>query len=138
MIAESTPFGGIELKQASEDAESFLANNEYDHDDWTRWFGKVIDIIDRHDVSMWCYINCDWESQPMWHNVGFGGYSFRCMNTIQCESRRSSLMCHFPMTLPSNRGDSPFDQPNRHVPLARANREKWNRKRKDIPWFGIS
>ena len=21
---------------------------------------------------MWSYINCDWDSQPMWHNVGFG------------------------------------------------------------------
>lgn len=72
MIAESTPFGGIELAQASNDTKVFLANNEYDHDDWDRWFGKVIDIISRYDISMWCFINCDWESQPMWHNVGFG------------------------------------------------------------------
>mmetsp|Transcript_11167 Transcript_11167/g.24211 ORF Transcript_11167/g.24211 Transcript_11167/m.24211 type:complete len:450 (+) Transcript_11167:263-1612(+) len=72
IIAESTPFGGIELKEASDDTKAFLANNEYDHDDWDRWFGKVLDVIDRYDVSMWCYINCDWESQPMWHNIGFG------------------------------------------------------------------
>eukprot|EP00584_Thalassiosira_punctigera_P009158 CAMPEP_0172532350 /NCGR_PEP_ID=MMETSP1067-20121228/5439_1 /TAXON_ID=265564 ORGANISM="Thalassiosira punctigera, Strain Tpunct2005C2" /NCGR_SAMPLE_ID=MMETSP1067 /ASSEMBLY_ACC=CAM_ASM_000444 /LENGTH=456 /DNA_ID=CAMNT_0013316857 /DNA_START=178 /DNA_END=1545 /DNA_ORIENTATION=+ len=72
IIAESTPFGGIELMQASHDANDFLENNEYDHDDWGRWFGKVLDVINKHDVSMWCYINCDWESQPMWHNVGFG------------------------------------------------------------------
>lgn len=72
MIAESTPFGGIELKQASNDTKFFLANNEYDHDDFDRWFGKVISIIDKYEISMWCFINCDWESQPMWHKVGFG------------------------------------------------------------------
>lgn len=72
MIAESSPFGGIELKQTSRDAQHFMANNDYDHDDWGRWFGKVLDIIDKYDVDMWCYINCDWESQPMWHKVGFG------------------------------------------------------------------
>merc|ERR1712029_1120463 len=58
--------------QASNDAKIFLAENEYENDHWDRWFGKVIDLINRHDESMWCYINCDWESQPMWHDVGFG------------------------------------------------------------------
>ena len=72
MIAESTPFGGIELKQASNVARMFLDNNKYDDDDWERWYGKVLDVINKYDVSMWCYINCDWESEPMWHNVGFG------------------------------------------------------------------
>ena len=72
IIAESTPFGGIELKQASNDTKLYLTDNEYEHDAWDRWFGKVIDIINKYDVSMWCYINCDWEQQPMWHNVGFG------------------------------------------------------------------
>lgn len=72
IIAESTPFGGIELKQASNDTKLYLTDNEYEHDAWGRWFGKVIDIINKYDVSMWCYINCDWEQQPMWHNVGFG------------------------------------------------------------------
>ncbi|KAL7530978.1 hypothetical protein ACHAWF_003586 [Thalassiosira exigua] len=72
IIAESTPFGGIELKQASNESKLFLSNHEYDKDDWDRWFGNVIDIINRYDISMWCYINCDWEQQPMWHGVGFG------------------------------------------------------------------
>ncbi|KAL7531580.1 hypothetical protein ACHAXR_007307 [Thalassiosira sp. AJA248-18] len=72
IIAESTPFGGIELKQASNETNLFLATNEYDLDDWDRWFGKVVDIINKWDVDMFCYINCDWESQPMWHKVGFG------------------------------------------------------------------
>ncbi len=60
------------MKQASEDAEEYRAAHVYDDDDWERWFRKVIGLIDEYDVSMWCYINCDWESQPMWHGVGFG------------------------------------------------------------------
>jgi len=72
LIAESSPFGGIELKQVSKDAKLFLTSNEYDHDDWARWFGRVIDIINKYDVGMWCFINCNWEAQPMWHKVGFG------------------------------------------------------------------
>ncbi|KAK1743629.1 hypothetical protein QTG54_005226 [Skeletonema marinoi] len=68
MIAESTPFGGIELKQARKRQRR-------------AWMQLLIlgtvgmashCIIDKYDVSMWCYINCDWESQPQWHNVGFG------------------------------------------------------------------
>ena len=67
MIAESTPFGGIELKQATATAKMNITS-----DPWDRWYGKVIDIIEQYDVAMWCYINCDWESQPQWHNIGFG------------------------------------------------------------------
>lgn len=72
IIAESTPFGGIELRQASNDTKTYLAKNAYIQNDWDRWYGIVLDLINEYDISMWCYINCDWESQPMWHNVGFG------------------------------------------------------------------
>ena len=73
MIAESTPFGGIELKQASKSVQKILADKNSDFGDaWDRWYGKVIEIIDKYDISMWCYINADWESQPMWENIGFG------------------------------------------------------------------
>lgn len=65
MIAESTPFGGIEL-----DSD---ITQPYDLEDpWERWFQPILDLIDEYDIAMWSYINCDWESQPMWHNVGFG------------------------------------------------------------------
>lgn len=56
MIAESTPFGGID--QLS--------------DPWNDWFDPVIQLISEFDIAMWSYINSDWESQPMWHGVGFG------------------------------------------------------------------
>lgn len=52
MIAESTPFGGIVS--------------------WQDWFEPILQLIDEYDISMWSYINCNWEVQPMWHNVGFG------------------------------------------------------------------
>lgn len=69
MIAESTPFGGIKL---SHWASKAAKESDEPSDPWDRWYGKVIEIIDKYDVSMWCYINADWESQPQWHDVGFG------------------------------------------------------------------
>ena len=64
MIAESTPFGGIDMKVNASDP--LLA------DPWRRWFEPVLNLIELYDIAMWSYINCDWDSQPMWHNVGFG------------------------------------------------------------------
>jgi hypothetical protein len=73
MIAESTPFGGIELKQSSKSVQKIIdGKNSGFGDDWNRWYGKVVDVINKYDISMWCYINADWESQPMWHGIGFG------------------------------------------------------------------
>ena len=43
-----------------------------DTDPWERWFGRVISLIETYDIDMWSYINCDWDSQPMWKGVGFG------------------------------------------------------------------
>lgn len=52
MIAESTPFGGITT--------------------WQDWFEPVLELIEEYDIDMWSYINCNWQAQPMWHDVGFG------------------------------------------------------------------
>ena len=59
LIAESTPFGGID--------ESLT-------DAWGQWFQPVLDIIDQYSdtIAMWSYIDCDWNAQPMWYGVGFG------------------------------------------------------------------
>lgn len=57
MIAESTPFGGIQNDETTT---------------WEEWFVPVLDLIEEYDIAMWCYINSDWDKQPMWHNVGFG------------------------------------------------------------------
>ncbi|KAL3779693.1 LOW QUALITY PROTEIN: hypothetical protein HJC23_010561 [Cyclotella cryptica] len=73
MIAESTPFGGIELNQATKAVQSLVTKENHNFgDSWDRWYGKVLEVINKYDISMWCYIDADWESQPMWHNVGFG------------------------------------------------------------------
>ncbi len=76
MIAESTPFGGIEwnisvMQQTHNLSTSALAAF-LEQDPWQRWFQPTLDLIERHDIAMWCYINCAWESQPMWKGVGFG------------------------------------------------------------------
>ncbi len=65
MIAESTPFGGINLNTT----ETIKYNET---DPWDRWFKRVIDLIEEYDIDMFSYINCDWESQQMWHHTGFG------------------------------------------------------------------
>mmetsp|Transcript_4240 Transcript_4240/g.10067 ORF Transcript_4240/g.10067 Transcript_4240/m.10067 type:complete len:509 (-) Transcript_4240:86-1612(-) len=71
MIAESTPFGGMNITQSST-AKKYIADDTETDDIWSLWFQKTIDLIDEYDISMWSYINCDWGSQPMWRDVGFG------------------------------------------------------------------
>ena len=65
MIAESTPFGG--LNDVTSEMKQYNAL-----DAWNRWFSKVLDLIDRFDIGMWSYINCDWDALPMWKGAGFG------------------------------------------------------------------
>jgi hypothetical protein len=55
MIAESTPFGGIHLSRN-------VTGLAEEMDTWETWFGKVLSLIDRFDISMWSYINCNWEA----------------------------------------------------------------------------
>ena len=59
LIAESTPFGGIDERLT---------------DAWGQWFQPVLDLIDEyhHLIAMWSYIDCNWNAQPMWNGVGFG------------------------------------------------------------------
>lgn len=35
-------------------------------DSWHRWYENVLNYIEQRDIRMWSYINCDWDSQPMW------------------------------------------------------------------------
>ena len=65
MIAESTPYGGINLNTSDT-----VYYNETDP--WHRWFEKVLNLIESYDIDMWSYINCNWDAQPMWRNSGFG------------------------------------------------------------------
>lgn len=66
MIAESTPFGGI-LDEATARSNPGATNRAgYSDSTWSRWFVPVLAYIQRHDVRLWSYINCDWDAQPMW------------------------------------------------------------------------
>jgi hypothetical protein len=94
MIAESTPFGGIELDPAL--TEDY--NTGYNlTDPWDRWFQPTLDLIEEYDIGMWSYINCDWELQPMWHNVGFGETSLSTNKNVM--KKWHDLILH---------GDRPF------------------------------
>jgi hypothetical protein len=57
MIAESTPFG-LGTKKGEES--------------WRRWFAPCFGFIDKYHVKAFCYINWDWESQPMFRGQGWG------------------------------------------------------------------
>ena len=75
IIAESTPFGGIDMNTNETVAYGLT-------DAWDRWFMKVMQLIDDWDISMWSYINCDWDSQPMWHGIGFGETRISADDTV--------------------------------------------------------
>jgi hypothetical protein len=78
MIAESTPFGGMDVLESNNISKRYLehsnnsSSSSSSNDIWNIWFQKTIDIINKYDISMWSYINCDWDSQPMWKGIGFG------------------------------------------------------------------
>jgi hypothetical protein len=57
MIAESTPFG--------------LGTGKGE-ESWNRWFAPCFGFINKYHVKAFCYINWDWESQPMFRGQGWG------------------------------------------------------------------
>lgn len=102
MIAESTPFGGI-LDPVS--GKAAVANRAgYVGDSWSQWFEPVLSYIERHDVRLWSYINCDWDSQPMWQKEHAPGIywgdsriegqhcSSRTMRLLACVDHQSSVV----------------------------------------------
>lgn len=56
MIAESTPFGGIELKQVSNEAREYISSKPFEEDNWKRWYGSVIDLINDFDIQFFSYM----------------------------------------------------------------------------------
>jgi hypothetical protein len=68
MIAESTPFGGMNGQPPIRSSTISWTEDDV----WELWYQPTLDLIEDYDIGMWSYINCDWDSQPMWHGVGFG------------------------------------------------------------------
>ena len=60
MIAESAPFGGIVTGVSDVNKAGYKGNT------WLKWFTTVIHFIERFDVRLWSYINCDWDALPMY------------------------------------------------------------------------
>jgi len=56
MIAESTPYG-------------MGTHREYV---WNQWFKSLFDFVKEKDVRILCYINANWDAQPMWQGQGWG------------------------------------------------------------------
>ena len=70
MIAESTPFGGIVDET---DHNNQVNEAGYEGSTWSRWFVAVLALIEKYDIRMFSYINCNWDALPMWqqnHAVG--------------------------------------------------------------------
>ena len=63
MVAEATPFGGLDCGGCARGA---------DDDIWAAWFEPVFDFVARHDARALSYISCDWERGPMWRGMGWG------------------------------------------------------------------
>lgn len=41
-------------------------------DTWTRWFVPVLAFIQQHDVRVWAYIDCAWDSLSMYAGQRWG------------------------------------------------------------------
>lgn len=63
MIAESTPFGGLIDEGNSEHGPNRAG---YEGSSWNRWFVPVLGFIEKNNIRIWSYIDCDWDSFPMW------------------------------------------------------------------------
>ena len=119
MIAESTPFGGIhgeDFDQVFGHVPSYqryksslvrpvvkppASSNEVPvFDTWTLWFEPVLKLINEYDsIRMWSYINCNWDAQPMWKDIGFGDTRLssspairqKWISHVLCNSRFSTI-----------------------------------------------
>lgn len=89
MIAESTPFGGMYLEDNPNIAS--LGSGDEAENIWDLWFQPVLDLIDEYDIGMWSYINCDWNSQPMWKGIGFGDTRLSISQTVMTRWRTHVL-----------------------------------------------
>ena len=57
MIAEATPRG---------------MNSSKNPDIWSAWYQDFFDFIEDKNVQAICYINANWDDQPMWKNQNWG------------------------------------------------------------------
>jgi hypothetical protein len=93
MIGESTPFGGI----------------LHLSDPWNDWFVPVLHLIDEYDISLWCYIHCNWNDQAMWRTAGFGDSRLTVNTTVLTLWQDQVLQNNprFEMMMPTNTTGTP-------------------------------
>lgn len=73
-VCESTPIGGIATP-----ASATIVHGPAPEipgglvvDSWSEWFEPLLLWIQTRNAKMLSYINCDWDSQPMWTGQGWG------------------------------------------------------------------
>jgi hypothetical protein len=95
MIGESTPFGGI----------------LHLSDPWKDWFVPVLTLIGEYDISLWCYIHCNWNDQTMWRTAGFGDSRLTVNTTILALWQNQVLQNNprFEMMMPTTTTGTPDD-----------------------------
>ena len=68
MLAEATPRGTVP-------GDGALT--------WQAWFDDLFAFIERHDINALCYINSNWDSQPMWRGQGWGDARIQADPAVQ-------------------------------------------------------
>ena len=68
IICESTPIGGL-IDEAHSDR---INESNFTGSSWSKWFLPVLSLIQRRDIRLWSYINCDWDSQFMYRYGSWG------------------------------------------------------------------
>ena len=93
MISESTPFGWNVVPHPNLNTTTTTTTTNVVNNDnvWELWFQPTLDIIEEYDIGMWSYINCNWESQPMWKGVGFGNTLLSNTNDIMIKWKQYVL-----------------------------------------------
>jgi hypothetical protein len=69
MIAESTPFGGILDADTLRKYPNVTNGAGFQGSTWNAWFIPVLEFIRTRKVRMWSYINCNWDSLPMYQSA---------------------------------------------------------------------
>jgi len=84
MIAESTPFGWNFRNSYLSNLTASTSSNRSNagKDVWNEWFAPALRLIQDYDISMWSYINCNWNAQQLWRGTGFGDTRLSLDTTI--------------------------------------------------------
>lgn len=140
MIAESMPFGGVhwdghtfdhhhdhhpsETNKNDEEVSGIIMPNNI----WDLWFIPILQLIEEYDIRMWSYINCDWNSQPMWYNIGFGDSRLSTLDYLMVRWKEYVLdNPRFITSLSNEEEESTSSSSCQHSSRRKRRRRKWGK-----------